>query len=110
MGLGQGNGAAPPAFTSQNTLVINGYKSFSHGVELHSTWTGVLFTLVSVIFDDDSDLLHMASRIMWDEEFLSKVQSATDDWAGIVNATGRSLKSPKYFWYMLSHIWKDGKP
>ena len=110
MGLGQGNGAAPPAFTAQNTLMINGYKSLGHGVDLHGAWTGLLFTLESVIFVDDTDLLHMDSGPMSDEQILSKVQLATDDWAEIVNATGGSLKPPKCFWYMLSHVWKDGKP
>ena len=110
MGLGQGNGAGPPAFTSQNTLMINGYKSLGHGVDLYSAWTGVLFTLEAMIFVDDSDLLHMVSETMSDEDFISKLQSATDDWAGIVNATGGSLKPPKCFWYMLSHVWKNGKP
>jgi hypothetical protein len=33
MGLGQGNGMAPPGFTSMNTLMINGYNLFGHGVE-----------------------------------------------------------------------------
>ena len=94
----------------QNTLMINGYKSLGHGVGLYSAWTGVLFTLAAVILINDSDLLHMVSKTMSDEDFISKVQLATDDWAGIVNATGGSLKPPKCFWYMLSHIWKNGKP
>jgi hypothetical protein len=110
MGLGQGNGAGPPAFTAQNTLMINGYKLLGHGVDLYSAWTGVLFTLVAVIFVDDSDLLHMVCETTSDEDFISKVQAATDNWAGIVNATGGSLKPPKCFWYMLSHAWKKGKP
>ena len=52
MGLGQGNGMAPPGFTSMNTLMVNGYNSFGHGVELLSAWSGLLFILV-----DDTDLL-----------------------------------------------------
>ena len=52
----------------------------------------------------------MVSEAMSDEDYISKVQSATDDWAGIVNATGGSLKPPKCFWYMRSHAWKNGKP
>jgi hypothetical protein len=52
----------------------------------------------------------MVSETISDEDFITKVQSATDDWAGIVNATGGSLKPPKCFWYMLSHVWNNGKP
>jgi hypothetical protein len=49
MGLGQGNGMAPPGFTSMNTLMVNGYNSFGHGVELLSAWSGLLFILAAVI-------------------------------------------------------------
>jgi hypothetical protein len=44
-----------------------------------------------------------------DEEFLQIVQSATNDWVGLVCATGGSLKPQKCFWYMLGWIWKKGK-
>ena len=110
MGLGQGNGMAPPGFTSMNTLMINGYNSLGHGVELASAWSGLLFILSAVIFVDDTDLLHMAEKFMTEEEFILKVQLATDDWAGIVNATGGSLKPPKCFWYMIAPIWNKGVP
>jgi hypothetical protein len=112
MGLGQGNGMAPPGFTSMNTLMINGYNSFGHGVELLSawSWSGVLFILAAVIFVDDTDLLHLAEKFMTDEDFLLKIQFATGDWAGIVNATGGSLKPKKCFWYMISPVWNKGVP
>ena len=37
---------------------------------------------------DDSDLLHMFKEEMTDDEFLERVQEATNDWGGIVKATG----------------------
>ncbi len=43
------------------------------------------------------------------KEFLQLVQNATNDWAGLVHATGGSLKPQKCFWYMLSWVWKKGK-
>ena len=110
MGLGQGNGMAPPGFTAMSTLMINAYKSLGNGVDLHSAWSGMVFVLAAVIFVDDSDLLHMADSLSTDEEFSCKIQRATDDWAGIVCATGGSLKPKKCFWYMLSPVWKNGIP
>ena len=110
MGLGQGNGMAPPGFTSMNTLMINGYNSCGHGVDLVSAWSGLLIFLSAVIFVDDTDLLHMADKFMTEEEFILKIQLATDDWAGIVNATGGSLKPPKCFWYMIAPVWNKGIP
>jgi hypothetical protein len=44
-----------------------------------------------------------------DEEFLQLVQSATNDWVGLVHETGGLLKPQKCFWYMLGLIWKKGK-
>jgi hypothetical protein len=61
------------------------------------------------MYKDDSDLFHMALGTTSDKEFLRIVQSATKDWAGLVHATGESLKPQKCFWYMLSWIWKKGK-
>jgi hypothetical protein len=57
----------------------------------------------------DSDLFHMALGRPLDEEFLQIVQSVTNDWAGLVHATGGLLKPQRCFWYMLGWIWKKGK-
>ena len=51
----------------------------------------------------------MAIGMPSDEEFLQLVQSATNNWAGLVHATGGSLKPQKCFWYMLGWVWKKGK-
>ncbi len=88
MGLGQGNGAAPPGFLAVCTLMINIY----HNLGLRVTFIGALacdtFTLSAVLYVDDSNLFHMAIRTHSEEEFLQLVQSATNDWAGLVHATG----------------------
>jgi hypothetical protein len=76
MGLGQGNGMAPPGFNTVSTIMINGYKSLGHGVELSSAWSGIIFFLAAVIFFDNSDLLHITDRSTSDEEFLREIQLA----------------------------------
>ncbi len=40
---------------------------------------------------------------------MQQVQSVTNDWAGLVHATGGSLKPQKRFWYMLGWIRKKDK-
>ena len=87
MGIGQGSTAAPPAFTGQSTIMVNGYKTLGHGAEMYGAWTGDLMKLAALLYVDDSDLLHMFKEVMSDDEFLDKVQRATDDWGGIVKAT-----------------------
>jgi hypothetical protein len=109
MGLGQGNGAAPPGFLAVCTLMINVYRNLGHGVTFIRAWAQDAFTLVVVLFLDDSNLFHMAIRMPSDEEFLQLVQNATNDWAGLVHATGGLLKPQKYFWYMLGWVWKKRK-
>jgi hypothetical protein len=83
--------------------MVNGYKTLGHGAEMYGAWTGDLMKLAALLYVDDSDLLHMFKEVMSDDEFLEKVQRATDDWGGIVKATGGSLKPAKCFWYLMSY-------
>jgi hypothetical protein len=51
----------------------------------------------------------MAIGMPSNEEFLQLLQSATNDWAGLVHVTGGLLKPQKCFWYMLGWVWMKGK-
>ena len=83
--------------------MINAYKRLGHGVNFVGAWSGDAFYLAAVLFVDDSDLFHMAlSRMESDKDFMAKVQEATFDWGGLVQATVGSLKPIKCYWYMLS--------
>jgi hypothetical protein len=53
MGLGQGNGAAPPGFLAVCTLMIKVYRNLGHGVTFIGTWAPYAFTLAAVLFVDD---------------------------------------------------------
>ncbi len=84
MGLGQGNGVAPPGFLAVCTLMINVYRNFGHEVTFIGAWAQDAFTLAAVLFVDDSDLFHMAIGMPSDEEFLQlefRMQPTTgQDW------------------------------
>jgi hypothetical protein len=82
MGLGQGNGAAPPGSLAVSTLMINVYCRLEHGTEFVGAWLRGAFILAAVLYLDDSDLLHMARGYQTNDEFLASVQSATNDWLG----------------------------
>jgi hypothetical protein len=109
MGLGQGNGAAPPGFLAVCTLMINIYHNLSHRVMFIGAWAWDAFTLSTVLYINASDLFHMAIGTPLDEEFLQLIQTATNNWAGLVHTTRRLLKPQKCFWYMLGWVWKKGK-
>jgi hypothetical protein len=95
MSLGQRNGVAPLGFLAVCTLMINVNQNLGHGVTFIGVWTRDAFTLSAVLYVDDFDLFQMAIGRPLDEEFLQLVQSATNDWAGLVHATGGSLKPQK---------------
>jgi len=73
MGLGQGNGAAPPGFLAVSTLMINVYRRLGHGTEFVCAWSRDALMLAAVLYVDNSDLLHMAKGFPSDAEFLAVV-------------------------------------
>jgi hypothetical protein len=58
MGFGQGNGAAPPAFTVLSSLVVKAYRRLGHGANLSSAMLRRVFVLAAVMYVDDTDLVH----------------------------------------------------
>jgi hypothetical protein len=69
MGLGQGNGAAPPGFLAVCTVMINIYYNLGHGVTFIGAWARDAYSLSVVLCVDDSDLLHMAFATPSNEDF-----------------------------------------
>jgi hypothetical protein len=105
LGLGQGNCAPPPGYLAVCKLMINVYRNLGHGVTFIGAWEQDAFTLSVILYVDNSDLFHMSIGMPLEEEFLQLVQSAINDWAGLVHATGGLLKPQKCFWYMLGWIY-----
>ena len=110
MGLGQGNGGAPPGFTGISTLMIRSYQKLGHGLEMQSAWSSMLFKLAAIIFVDDSELLHRAlSQSTTVEDFMHIVQRAINDWGGIGHAIGGTLKPSKCHGQVVAFKFKRGK-
>jgi hypothetical protein len=78
-GPGPGQWCCPPGFLTVCTLMVNVYCNLGHGVTFIGAWAQDAFTLAVVLFVDDSDLFHMATRVPSDKEFLQLVQNATND-------------------------------
>jgi hypothetical protein len=110
-GLGQGNGAAPQAFTVVCSLLIMAYINMGHEVKVETAVTGLLFAIAAIIYVDDTDLLHWArTAVMMDKEFFAQVQQATIDWGKLAIASGGSLKLEKCFWYLIAFKFVHGRP
>jgi hypothetical protein len=57
-GLGQGSGASPPAFMALSLLIVNTYRQLRHGAKMRSSYAARLFWLSTVMYMDDTNLLH----------------------------------------------------
>jgi hypothetical protein len=110
-GLGQGNGAAPPAFTAVSTLLLMSFIGMGHGNTFKSAISGFCFSIAAIMYVDDTDLLTWArTTCMSDEEFLHQVQKAVTDWSMLVIATGGALRPEKCFWYWIAYRFCNGVP
>ncbi|KAL3803357.1 hypothetical protein HJC23_009321 [Cyclotella cryptica] len=62
MGLAQGSGAAPAAWTAISTVMVEAYKAKGFGAYFKSGWSCLLLTLAALLYVDDTDLLHMSQE------------------------------------------------
>jgi hypothetical protein len=76
-----------------------------HGARILSSYTRRLFHLTAVIYVDDTDLLHWpASPYTEPEELVETVQSSTNDYSHLANASGGILKKHKCSVYFLDYV------
>ena len=109
-GSGQGNGAAPAAFSAISALVVNAYRRMGHGAKLTLSYTARLFLLAAIMYVDDTDLLHWADNpYVSDEEFILQCQKATTDWGLLAHATGGALKPAKCSIYFMLYKFVNGR-
>jgi hypothetical protein len=109
MGLTQGSGASPAAWTAISTLIVSAYKEKGYGGTFVSAWSGIFLLLAALLYVDDTDLLHSPpSRNTTEAAFVTRVQLATYYWAKLLQATGGNLKPPKCYWYLMSYQFNQG--
>jgi hypothetical protein len=109
MGLTQGSGASPGAWSAISTVIVGAYKQQGYGAQLYSGWSGEDVYLAALLYVDDTDLLHSpptanlptVALVQW-------VQNAITCWANLLQATGGSLKPQKCYWYLLSYKFVNG--
>ena len=60
MVLAQGSDVANLAWlaVAVSTIIVLAYKNIGHGAYFASAWYGILFTIMSILYEDDAHLLH----------------------------------------------------
>jgi len=71
-GAVQGNGAASPIFVAISCTILAYLESQVVGINVYSALTLTLFTLVAILYVDDSDILIAATRKDESAESVSK--------------------------------------
>ena len=56
-GLGQGNGAAPPAFSVVSTLMVNACQSLGRGIKFFSAYSLREFVIAAILYVDVTQIL-----------------------------------------------------
>ncbi|KAL3780888.1 hypothetical protein HJC23_009934 [Cyclotella cryptica] len=108
MGLTQGSGASPAAWTAISTVMLSAYKTKGHGAYFVSAWTGICLSIAALLYVDDTDLLHMNTAQESDEDFFGKVVDGTAYWARLLQSTGGNLKPEKCYWYFMAYKFVKG--
>jgi len=89
MGLTQGSGASPAAWSAISTVIISAYKAKGFGAYFTAAWSAICFTIAALLYVDDTDLLHMPSDNETTQDlFVARVQAATYYWAQLLQSTG----------------------
>ena len=110
MGLSQGSGASPAAWSVISTVIVTAYRLKGFGAVFHTAWSDLCLTLAALLYVDDTDLLHVSLDPTDNEEqFFRRIQRATYYWAELLQATGGSLKPVKCYWYFMSFKYVKGR-
>jgi hypothetical protein len=108
-GLGQGSGASPPAFMALSSLTVNAYGQMGHGTRIQSSYISCLFHLSTVMYVDNTNLLHWPlSSGTEPEELITHVQQATLDYGSLAQASSGILKEKKCLVYFLDYKFIHG--
>ena len=105
MGLAQGSCASPPIWTAISTLILLAYRRDGHSVAMTTAWTALVKKIVTILYVDDTDLLHMNNAGVDTISFIDRVQSALTTWSRLlqVQAAGGNLKPEKCYYYIMSY-------
>jgi hypothetical protein len=109
-GLLQGNGMAPPGWSTVATVLVNIMKAQGFGYQTWSLISQRAIEITCFQFVDDTDLIHSTTdNSKPTADLLIEAQAALSTWEGILRSTGGALAEDKSYWYLLEVIYKQGK-
>jgi len=109
-GAVQGNGAASPIFVAISCTILAYLERQVAGISAYSAITLTLFTLVAILYVDDSDILIAALDKNETAYSISKrAQKAATAYQDGVHQTGGAVRPEKCRWYSISFRWIAGE-
>lgn len=108
-GICQGNGAGPAVWLAISTCLVLGlYKKCIPQI-LRSALSGLSFSLLALIYVDDSDLFSFAPTTSSDPSTVQQsLLHAVHTWHRLLSATGGALSAEKCSWTLLAFKWRRG--
>ncbi len=67
MGLSQGSGASPAAWSAISTVIVTAYRLKGFGAIFRAAWSGLCLALAALLYVDDADLLHVGLHATEDD-------------------------------------------
>jgi hypothetical protein len=106
----QGNGATAAGWTVTSIAMIWAHKRKGHGVHLTRPIIMTSLHLVGTLFINDTDIEHFdMTKVETVQEVHEALQNSIHNCGRILVATGGELKPAKFFYHLISFIWKpDG--
>jgi hypothetical protein len=93
-----GNGTSPAAWTVTSIAMINAHKQKRHGTNLLCPITKKPMHLISTLFVDNTDLVHLdMNKVETVVEAHTALQKSINNWGCILIATGGAFKPANFF-------------
>ena len=107
-GLLQGNGAAPAIWLLISMFLILLMKSFVRTPHIQATFSGIIISLIALVFVDDTDLFTFSFPNEPLSETINRLKAMILHWKGALYPSGRKLRPEKCYWYVIHFLWING--
>ena len=106
----QGNGAASPIFIAISCVILSYLESQIVGIHFISAISLSLFSIVAILYVDDSDILIAAlQKDETSSSIFRRTQKAATSYQSAVHQTGGAVRPDKCRWYSIHFLWKNDK-